>query len=103
MSILLLPNSLGYMQFTKLIWRDGQPYSDIYDDIYYSAAEDEAIPGESEFNPPSLRGVSQQNGFFHDNRAKELREVFGKYQHPGMTSSLTTEQIDDLVAFLESL
>lgn len=37
------------MQFTKLIWRDGQPYSDLFDDIYYSSDEDENIPGESEF------------------------------------------------------
>jgi len=50
MPILLPPTSVGYMQFTKLTWRDGQPYSDIYDDIYYSSAEDEAIPGESEFD-----------------------------------------------------
>ena len=37
------------MQFTKLFWRDGQPYSDLFDDIYYSSDEDENIPGESEF------------------------------------------------------
>ena len=38
------------MQFTKLIWRDGQPYSSLFDDIYYSSGDSEAIPGESEFN-----------------------------------------------------
>lgn len=38
------------MQFTKLIWRDGQPYSELFDDIYYSSDKDEDIPGESEFN-----------------------------------------------------
>ncbi|MFV9615732.1 MAG: bifunctional tRNA (5-methylaminomethyl-2-thiouridine)(34)-methyltransferase MnmD/FAD-dependent 5-carboxymethylaminomethyl-2-thiouridine(34) oxidoreductase MnmC, partial [Gammaproteobacteria bacterium] len=37
------------MQYTKLIWRDGQPYSELFDDIYYSSSESEAISGESEF------------------------------------------------------
>ena len=26
------------MQYTNLIWRDGQPYSELFDDIYYSPA-----------------------------------------------------------------
>ena len=37
------------MQYTNLIWRDGQPYSELYDDIYYSSDDSEAISGESEF------------------------------------------------------
>ncbi len=37
------------MQYTNLIWRDGQPYNELFDDIYYSANESEGIPGESEF------------------------------------------------------
>lgn len=37
------------MQYTKLIWRDGRPYSEEFDDIYYSSEESEGIPGESEF------------------------------------------------------
>jgi len=37
------------MQFTKIIWRDGQPYSSLFDDIYYSSDESEAVSGESEF------------------------------------------------------
>ena len=32
--------------------------------------------GLKEFNPPSLRGISQRNRFFHDNRAQTLIEVF---------------------------
>ena len=42
------------MQYTNLIWRNGQPYSEMFDDIYYSsnegeAASDEYIAGEQEF------------------------------------------------------
>jgi tRNA 5-methylaminomethyl-2-thiouridine biosynthesis bifunctional protein len=37
------------MQFTKIIWRDGQPHSSLFDDIYYSSDENEAVSGESEF------------------------------------------------------
>lgn len=38
------------MQYSNLIWRDGHPYSELFDDIYYSSNNTEAIPGESEFN-----------------------------------------------------
>lgn len=42
------------MQYTNLIWRNGQPYSEMFDDIYYSSDEeegvsDEYIAGEQEF------------------------------------------------------
>ena len=37
------------MHYTNLIWRDGQPYSELFDDIYYSSSESEVISGESEF------------------------------------------------------
>ncbi len=42
------------MQYTNLIWRNGQPYSELFDDIYYSSDEGEAtsdgyIAGEQEF------------------------------------------------------
>jgi tRNA 5-methylaminomethyl-2-thiouridine biosynthesis bifunctional protein len=38
------------MQYTNLTWRNGQPYSEMFDDIYYSSDENERISGESEFN-----------------------------------------------------
>jgi len=38
------------MQYTNLIWRDGQPYSERFDDIYYSSDENEDISGASEFS-----------------------------------------------------
>jgi len=37
------------MQYTNLIWRDGQPYSEQFDDIYYSSNDAENVSGESEF------------------------------------------------------
>ena len=37
------------MQYTNLIWRNGQPYSEMFDDIYYSSNDIESISGESEF------------------------------------------------------
>ena len=37
------------MQYTNLIWRNGQPYSELFDDIYYSSDENEDISGGNEF------------------------------------------------------
>jgi len=37
------------MQYTNLIWRNGQPYSELFGDIYYSSSEVEDVSGESEF------------------------------------------------------
>ena len=58
--------------------------------------------GDSKYNPPSLRGLSQQNSFFHDARTTSLEEVFTKYQHQTGTA-LTAEQVKELVAFLSRL
>jgi DNA-binding beta-propeller fold protein YncE/cytochrome c len=58
--------------------------------------------GKREFNPPSLRGVSQRDRLFHDNRSRELAEVFARYHH-GLDEPLSDRQIGDLVAFLNSL
>lgn len=43
------------MQYTNLIWHDGQPYSEMFDDIYYSSNDGEGISGESEFNHVFLK------------------------------------------------
>ena len=58
--------------------------------------------GQREFNPPSLRGISQRDRLFHDNRSNGLTEVFAKYHH-GLDGQLSSQQIKDLVAFLRSL
>jgi len=43
------------MQYTNLIWRNGQPYSEMFDDIYYSSNEGEGISGEYEFKHVFLK------------------------------------------------
>jgi DNA-binding beta-propeller fold protein YncE len=58
--------------------------------------------GNSEFNPPSLRGVSQRSPYFHDNRAKTLDEVIGKHRHR-FDEPLKREDARRLIAFLRSL
>ncbi|MEZ6116437.1 MAG: cytochrome c peroxidase [Pirellulaceae bacterium] len=58
--------------------------------------------GESAFNPPSLRGVSQQQRWLHDGRATSLESVFADHQHPPHTTLSATE-ISDLLAYLNQL
>ena len=58
--------------------------------------------GVNEFNPPSLRGVSQRGPYFHDGRAATLREVLEKHRHPGGLE-LETDDIRDLLSFLNSI
>jgi YVTN family beta-propeller protein len=58
--------------------------------------------GTRHFNPPSLRGISQREAFFHDNRASTLEEVFTRYKHQ-LSSELSPDQLRDLVTFLRSL
>jgi cytochrome c peroxidase len=58
--------------------------------------------GTRHFNPPSLRGISQRDAFFHDNRAATLEEVFTRYKHQ-LSGELSPDQLRDLVTFLRSL
>jgi len=58
--------------------------------------------GNTHFNPPSLRGVSQGGPYFHDNRAITLEDVFTKYRHQ-LKGELSKSQQQDLVSFLRSL
>ncbi len=57
------------MQYSNLIWRDGQPYNEQYDDIYYSSDESELISGESEF----------QHVFFKNNNLPERWQARGEF------------------------
>ncbi len=63
--------------------------------------QDEA--GVTNFNPPSLRGVSQLPAFFHDNRATSLRDVLVKFKHPDGQTHLTDQELNDLLAFLRAI
>jgi YVTN family beta-propeller protein len=58
--------------------------------------------GARQFNPPSLRGVSQRDRWLHDSRAQTLEEVFLLHGHPGDTA-YSAEEVRDLVAFLRTL
>ena len=58
--------------------------------------------GNKEFNPPSLRGISHRDPFFHDNSAATLEDVFLTHGHPG-DSTFSAAEVRDLVAFLRSL
>ncbi|MCA9113663.1 MAG: hypothetical protein KDA79_01160 [Planctomycetaceae bacterium] len=58
--------------------------------------------GNREFNPPSLRGVSQRDGLLHDGRAASLAEVVQQVRHQ-LPRKLTPAEESQLLAFLESL
>jgi cytochrome c peroxidase len=58
------------------------------------------------FQVPSLRGVAWRAPFMHDGRAATLRDRFGPAgggDRHGFTSPLSPSQIDDLIAYLETL
>jgi mono/diheme cytochrome c family protein/DNA-binding beta-propeller fold protein YncE len=58
--------------------------------------------GGTQFNPPSLRGLSQGGPYFHDGRAATLEEVFTRFSHPA-PSKLSDADVRDLLQFLGSL
>lgn len=58
----------------------------------------------SAFDTPSLRGVYATAPYFHDGSAPTLREVLDRSKGAhGNVSSLDAAEIDDLIAFLQSL
>ncbi|MDR3634073.1 MAG: cytochrome c peroxidase [Isosphaeraceae bacterium] len=58
--------------------------------------------GNRRFNPPSLRGVGQRESLLHDGRAATLGDLFLRHRHP-RSADWTAAEVDDLVAFLNSL
>jgi len=56
-----------------------------------------------QFNPPSLRGVSQRRRLLHDGRAADVREVLTNYDHPSAKQQLSTDDLEALVAYLGQL
>lgn len=71
-----------------------------FDNVEVPGLQDEA--GAKKFNPPSLRGIGQQERFLHDGRANSLEEVFTKHAHPDGEDS-SKEEAAALRRFLESL
>ena len=58
------------------------------------------------YNPPSLRGIYDKDPYLHDGRAKTLRDVLtGPHGAEGVTGlgELSTQELDDLIAYLKSL
>ncbi len=49
------------MQYSNFTWRDAQPFSETFDDIYYSSNADESVSGEGEF----LHVFFKNNGLPH--------------------------------------
>jgi len=58
--------------------------------------------GNKQFNPPSLRGVSQRESLLHDGRAANLRELFVKHRHQ-LKKEMAAEELELLLRFLRSL
>jgi YVTN family beta-propeller protein len=58
--------------------------------------------GNTHFNPPSLRGVSQGGPYFHDGRALTLEDIFTHHHHQ-VRKTLDRAHLQDLLDFLGSL
>lgn len=58
--------------------------------------------GNTKFNPPSLRGVSQRAALFHNNRSQSLEEAVTSHR-PQFTKDVPAADLADLVEFLRSL
>lgn len=76
------------------------PLTYTIDAVFDVGLRDEA--GLKKFNPPSLRGVSQRDSFFHDGRAASLEEVLNDWQHQ-LPADTTPAELRQLVVFLKSL
>jgi YVTN family beta-propeller protein len=58
------------------------------------------------YNPPSLRGVYDKDPYLHDGRAQTLREALtGPHSADNVTGlgELSSQELDDLIAYLNSL
>lgn len=58
--------------------------------------------GQTQFNPPSLSGISQRDRFFHDGRAASLEEVLIRFEHPAK-GSLGEDERQVIIDFLRAL
>ena len=58
------------------------------------------------YNPPSLRGLYDPAPYLHDGRARTLREALTGDHAPDLVTGLgelTEQELDDLIAYLETL
>jgi cytochrome c peroxidase len=63
---------------------------------------DDGPGGHRRFNPPSLLGVGWSAPYLHDGRAASLGEVLDLHR-PGQPEPWSSQEREDLIAFLESL
>ncbi len=57
--------------------------------------------GQSQFNPPSLNGISHRKAFFHDGRYRTIGDLLKS--HPDAKLSWSMDEVSDVVLFLKSL
>jgi cytochrome c peroxidase len=57
------------------------------------------------YNPPTLRGLYDKAPYLHDGRAKTLRDALTGPHNPEDLGgeALSASELDDLIAYLESL
>ena len=70
------------------------------DDVFDVGLSD--AHGNSEFNPPSLSGISQRDRFFHDGRARSIEDVLIRFDHP-VGDRIPERQRKVLIEFLKAL
>jgi hypothetical protein len=64
--------------------------------------KDEA--GNVEFNPPSLRGISQRDTYLHNNGASSIEELLFEQKHPDPARTpINAADRSALIYFLNSL
>ena len=71
-----------------------------------SGRSDETELMGTTYDTPTLLGVYRSAPYLHDGSAATLRDVLttaNPDDRHGVTSSLTTDQVDDLVEFLKAL
>ena len=81
--------------------------TDCHADEHYTSTDTYAVgfhdeSGNEEFNPPSLRAVSQRYRLLHDNRAASVQEVIEDLRHQN-DGSLSKDELRDLLYFVEGL
>lgn len=87
------------------LFTDSRPDKPVKHDVGTGADDPREKLGPA-FDTPTLVGVYRTAPYLHHGRAATLRDVLTTYNagdKHGATSQLTAAQVDDLVAFLESL
>jgi DNA-binding beta-propeller fold protein YncE/mono/diheme cytochrome c family protein len=83
------------------------PASNLTDGAFHAVLTPESLSADDVFtaaNTPALHGLWFRAPFFHDGRSKDLRDLLTRPDASlGLASSLTSQQLDDLIVYLETL